>query len=1186
MRRIYFSPQVLIATLFCWVFVDVSSGQNILNLSDDGWHLWLDTSATWQNDSLYLPEEVNLHLLPVNKPTYGWNFLNSNNGIEITLPSTVEEHFWGVGGFRPYKNSYDYEEDDTIVKDGSYEGVSWWWKSFEIPQSFSGKIVLLTIRGARLRAEVYLNKQLVGYNIITETSFTCDISKVMKPGKSNLLAIRITNPGGQMDWIDTKITHWGKYEFHKGHGFGGLDRNITIEAHELVYIDDLWIINKPDITKVTAHFSINNTTSRVQNGQVYIELLNDSGKLVKKFPGFPFHLNPKHKIDMIKDITLETAEAWSIDNPHLYKIRTSIRTDNHARQNKAFLLYKDRKEKIFGFRYFDASGIGTDAILELNHQRIRLISAISWGFWGLNGLFPTPKLAEKEVKAAKQLGLNCLQFHRNIGKAEVLDEQDKLGLLRYMEPGGGFSALGKVYDANIFGDKTKNDYSHIDTSGKGGVPVTFAEKYMEDKIIMMIRDHRSHPSLIMYAIQNEMSPDLNNPRIFHLLKRMHQEDPSRIIVLHSGVPSEDQAWMRPWNDTIFYDKGNGFSGWSDTHTVGGPGVWKDELYKSPVDFTHRSTNKKEIAMWGEMLGAAVPDNHQNIIAYLDEHGKKSYDYKDHEEILVAYDQFIDKWGFRKAFSSTGDLFNDIGRKSYDFWGRVIETARLSEANDFLVISGWETTAIENHSGLVDNLREFKAQPELISIRLKPMVPVIKARTLVVAKGSYTFLDLYLINETNRKSGEEFRLSMKTPSNKVVQLGKFKVPAFQKNTFVYQLKTNLRMPILRDTGIYNLRLIASNDSSIYASESILVIIPIFQWKMPKKVTILGNSPELKKVLTSIYKIRPLPYNPKMKYDLIIAAQNAQIRSSYKTTGNKIEGTNDDELYLAENYGDTTLAYFITDIPKGKTKITFKFTELYFDRPGKRVFDVTVNGHIALKDFDIFAQAKAQKKALDTSYTFYNKEGHVRITFPKIKANNAKICAFKIESGNKIWAFRCGGESYTDKNGLVWKEYTDKDILESSVYEQVQQGTSLLLLPQNAGATTLYSKSLKANRILETSGDVGPARQPWMGSWVFVRKNPVFEGLPVNCTMKSYYQLGASDANGLIVDGKNVNVFAGYSRDHDRNIGAAVFVAKYGRGKIMYLGFSSLPSAILQSKKTMHPLMAKRLLGNTLAYMNKR
>ena len=95
------------------------------------------------------------------------------------------------------------------------------------------------------------------------------------------------------------------------------------------------------------------------------------------------------------------------------------------------------RERVFGFRWFEPVGIGTDAMLMLNGQRIRMYSAIEFGTWGFNGLWPTPELARKGDLAAKDLGLNALQYHRNLGKHEELQQDDELGLLRYMEPGGG-----------------------------------------------------------------------------------------------------------------------------------------------------------------------------------------------------------------------------------------------------------------------------------------------------------------------------------------------------------------------------------------------------------------------------------------------------------------------------------------------------------------------------------------------------------------------------------------------------------------------------------------------------------------------------------------------------------------------------------------------------------------------------
>ncbi len=169
-----------------------------------------------------------------------------------------------------------------------------------------------------------------------------------------------------------------------------------------------------------------------------------------------------------------------------------------------------------------------NALFRLNGRRIRIYTAISWGFWGLNGLFPVPELAEKEVVAAKTLGLNCLNFHRNLAKEDVLRKHDELGLLRYMEPGAGKLAIGKLpagAQTNAAGTVMEKPTSEADK---------FAQRYMFAKCVEMVKAYRSHPSVIEYCLQNEIGADLNNPDTLAILKAMHDEDPSRCVVLNDG----------------------------------------------------------------------------------------------------------------------------------------------------------------------------------------------------------------------------------------------------------------------------------------------------------------------------------------------------------------------------------------------------------------------------------------------------------------------------------------------------------------------------------------------------------------------------------------------------------------------------------------------------------------------------
>jgi hypothetical protein len=79
-------------------------------IPDEGWRLWVDREAEWKQDAIFLPEDVTQdaegvvrgkgEALPVNAPTGGWGALGGRpeGSVEVNLPGTVEQHFWGKFG--------------------------------------------------------------------------------------------------------------------------------------------------------------------------------------------------------------------------------------------------------------------------------------------------------------------------------------------------------------------------------------------------------------------------------------------------------------------------------------------------------------------------------------------------------------------------------------------------------------------------------------------------------------------------------------------------------------------------------------------------------------------------------------------------------------------------------------------------------------------------------------------------------------------------------------------------------------------------------------------------------------------------------------------------------------------------------------------------------------------------------
>src|SRR6185437_4790541 len=155
---------------------------------------------------------------------------------------------------------------------------------------------------------------------------------------------------------------------------------------------------------------------------VLFEVLTEDGRVLTRVPGKAVDPDAPDGADVCARLHAENAMIWDLKTPALHRLRVTATLPDG--QN-------DVRMVPFGFRWYAPDDVGSNAIFRLNGRRIKVYTAISWGYWGHNGLFPTTELAEREVRQAKCLNLNCLNFHRNVGKEEVLLAHDRLGLLRY-----------------------------------------------------------------------------------------------------------------------------------------------------------------------------------------------------------------------------------------------------------------------------------------------------------------------------------------------------------------------------------------------------------------------------------------------------------------------------------------------------------------------------------------------------------------------------------------------------------------------------------------------------------------------------------------------------------------------------------------------------------------------------------
>jgi len=730
------------------------------DLSNQKWKIFIDENAQWQDDSLYLPP-INIASIPVNIPSAGWRLLeNETLAVTTQLPATVEEYFWGKRG-------------SSFGVTGNYLGVSWFTTKVLIPNNLKGKRITLHFESVRFRAEVFVNKKLVGYDIVNSTPFDVDISKAVNLGQLNDIAVRITDPNGNFDWRDSKNFMWGDYRTIPSHGFGGITGKVKLVATDPTYIEDIFIKNKPTPNEIDVEVSLSNLSSQEESGTLtlsVVEWKNPSKVVYQELR--KVQLQPNENSLVHQTMKVENAKLWDIHSPNLYVLRAEWNS----------LHSKDRYDQRFGFRWFEVHTVNGDKQFYLNGKRTVLFTAISWGFWPLNGIMPSDELAKKQVLTAKNLGLTMLNFHRTIGSQNVLDYADELGLLYFEEPGG------YQFPFELFTPRTPLEQKQHD----------FYIPCRREKLFRMIRRDRNHPSLIIYNMHNERG-SLPSFQDSIDMADAHRLDETRILTYNScngnikmGPDPQFKLHMLPY-DSSFYDYG-----WFDQHHAGGPGVYHNGVYTNPTNYIRYTDKKDEIIYWGEEGAIGTPPRLQLIYNEIQKTGtKRGWETSTYLEWYKAYNDFLHNNNFTSAFKDVDALTTSMGNVSYYYQGRAIENIRINNVADGYAINGWESMILENHSGIVDDYRNIKAaNPELISKYLQPLYIAVKIPRKVTSVGDTIVADFFIVNEVDLYGAYTLDITV-TDSSGIRHFPSSSVLVTGGVTYGELLKSDLLIPIRND-----------------------------------------------------------------------------------------------------------------------------------------------------------------------------------------------------------------------------------------------------------------------------------------------------------------------------------------------------------------------------------------------------
>ena len=344
--------------------------------------------------------------------------------------------------------------------------IGWYRKVITPDASIKGKRVILDFEGIMLVGDVYLNGQRIGGTDYGYVGFDIDITKLLKYGEKNVIAVKA-------DTREPQNSRW-----YTG---GGLFRDV-----HLIITDPQQYFTRNSLYITTPKVSDNEATVKIQaemacdiktkDFKVNTKIYDNAGKIVyDKDNSLAFNRKQLIREYPVDSLTISNPSLWSCESPYLYKAELTLyRPDGTI---------ADRVSENFGIRSIEFS---PEFGLKLNGKKVLLKGIANHHTLGALGAAAYPRAIEKRLQLLKSFGFNHVRTSHNPYSKDFLALCDQYGFL----------VVDELYD------KWLTQY----TGGRE----EWVNLWQYDVPEFVKRD-RNHPSVVMWSLGNELQTYWNLP---------------------------------------------------------------------------------------------------------------------------------------------------------------------------------------------------------------------------------------------------------------------------------------------------------------------------------------------------------------------------------------------------------------------------------------------------------------------------------------------------------------------------------------------------------------------------------------------------------------------------------------------------------------------------------------------------
>jgi hypothetical protein len=334
----------------------------------------------------------------------GWNEPDWEGARKIEVPGCWEAQGVGEPGM-----SQDWGLPfDCIPRplNHVYMGTARYRRTAEIPAEWAGKRIWLKVGGVRTEAWFWVNQQRVAHLNTYCGTYKYDITNLVKPGGAAEIIATVRN--------DTPSRKGCMAAFHR---FGGLYRDVELEATPETRIDDVWMRGDFDKKTALVNLSIRTATNNIPPDlALNIDIRTLDGQAAGSLRQ-SVTTDANGNADVVCEVPLGVFHPWTPEMPNLYLAEVTLYSGDtplHGWTER----FGVRKLEVRGNRFylngapFFVRGYGDDYIYPMT-----LISP------------PDRGEHQKHLTTARGAGFNYVRHHTHCEIPEFFEAADEAGML-------------------------------------------------------------------------------------------------------------------------------------------------------------------------------------------------------------------------------------------------------------------------------------------------------------------------------------------------------------------------------------------------------------------------------------------------------------------------------------------------------------------------------------------------------------------------------------------------------------------------------------------------------------------------------------------------------------------------------------------------------------------------------------